>query len=369
MTRTGSFAFAMAVATSLGPLVAEVGGAQGTAERSPNLWTAWSPARGVVQLNFSHRFDMSDAPLRKLTNTPTFQVATGIAGSLGVGFVYGSNSDLVDAYPNEWEWFARWAPVSQEGGAPIDAWLQAGWNVAAESADAELTVARSLGALRLLVAARAFEHAFYRDSARYAVAGGAALRLTRSVSIAGDYGSLIDRLPGERPVWSAGLQLSIPHTPHSLSLHAGNIGTGTLEGVSRGSRTRWSFEYTVPITLRRFAPSMAATAAAPPAADSGATNDMDMMHSGREPDTVTVTISGARFRPEKIEIDAGDVVVWRNADALAHTATADGGAFTSPLLDPGKEWAHRFTVPGTYRYHCVPHPFMKAEVRVRGMAP
>jgi plastocyanin len=362
MMRTVSAVLFLAFA-SVRPLAAD---AQGAADRTPNLWTAWSPERGVVQLNFTHRFEMSDAPLRKLTNTPTFQVATGVVGSFGLGFVYGSNSDLVSAYPNEWEWFARWAPVSQESGAPLDAWLQAGWNVAAESFDAELTAARRFGALRLLVAGRAFEHAFFRDEARYAVVGGATLRLTERLSLAGDFGSLIDRESDERPVWSAGLQVSVPYTPHSMSIHAGNVGTGTLEGASRGSHTRWGFEYTVPITLRRFTPRRAAGGG--PATDKpGETIDEEAMQPIDVPDTVIVTIRDFRYQPARIEIGVGDVVIWRNGDAIAHTVTADEGAFMSPLLEPGKEWAHRFTTPDMYRYHCAPHPFMKADIQVKEM--
>jgi hypothetical protein len=95
--------------------------AQSVAQRTPNLSNGWTAVRGVVQFNFTHRFDISDAPLRKITNTPSFQVATGVAGPLSVGFIYGSNSDLVPAYPNEWEWFTRWSALSQDGGALLDA--------------------------------------------------------------------------------------------------------------------------------------------------------------------------------------------------------------------------------------------------------
>src|SRR5687768_2265303 len=342
------------------------GFAQGVADRSPNLSNTWSPSRGVVQFNFTHRFDMSAAPLRKITNTPSFQGATGIGGSLGVGFNYGSNSDLVSAYPNEWEWFARWSPFSEGDGAPLDASLQAGWNVAAESFDAELSAARRIGRLRVLVAGRAFHHAFYQDSDRYAVAGGAALRLSPWLSIAGDYATLIDRVDAERPVWGAGVQLSIPYTPHSMSIHASNVGTGSLEGASRGSHTRWGFEYTVPITLRRYAPRRsppaAAVAGASPRSDGATTTPVVQQAATRRPDTVVVTIRQLRYERDTIRVKTGDVVVWRNADPLEHTVTADSGAFESPLIKPGREWSNRFTVPGTFAYHCVPHPYMKAVV-------
>ena len=349
------------------------GSAQGVAERAPNLANTWSPNRGVVQFNFTHRFDMSDAPLRKITNTPSFQAATGIIGSLGAGFTYGSNSDLAPSYPNEWEWFARWSPFSQGKGAPLDASLQAGWNVAAESFDAELSTARRIGPLRVLVAGRAFHHAFYQDSARYAVAGGAALRLSPWLSIAGDYATLIDRVDTERPVWGAGVQLSIPYTPHSMSLHASNVGTGSMEGSSRGSHTRWGFEYTVPITLRRYAPQRSPRA---PVADNGtphaerSTTTADAHLPGTEdPDTVVVTIRNLRYERDTISVKVGDVVVWRNADPLEHTVTADAGAFESPLIKPGQQWSTRLSTPGTFAYHCTPHPFMKAVVLVRAVKP
>jgi plastocyanin len=341
---------------------------QSVAHRTPNLSNGWAPARGVVQFNFTHRFDISDAPLRKITNTPSFHVATRVAGPLSVGFVYGSNSDLVPAYPNEWEWFGRWSALSQGVGAPLDASLQAGWNVAAESFDAELTAAREFGPLRILVAGRAFHRAFYADSARYAMAGGAALRVRPWLTIAGDYGTLIDRAPSEHPAWGAGLQVSIPTTPHSISIHAGNVGTGTLEGASRGTRTRWGFEYTVPITLRRYAPSRSPSPAVAER-DARASTGPSTARPSQKPDTVIVTIREFRFDRERIVLDAGDVVVFRNLDPVDHIVVADSAAFESPVIPSRQEWSHRFQAPGRYAYHCQPHPFMKGEIRVREVKP
>jgi plastocyanin len=336
------------------------GRAQGVAPRSPNLSSMWTPGRGVLQFNFTHRFDMSAAPLRKITNTPSFQVVTGVTPSTGVGFTYGSNSDLVSAYPNEWEFFARWTPLSQAGRAPFDASLQAGWNIAAESFDAELSAARAFGPVRLLVAGRAFHHAFYQDSARYAVAGGAALRVLPWLSVAGDYATLIDRAEAERPAWGAGLQLTIPYTPHSMSLHASNVGTGSMEGASRGTETRWGFEYTVPITLRRYAARRAPrnTVALRESAPAGTS-------ATSAPDTVVVTIEQFKYQPAAITIKTGDVVVFRNTDQVEHTLTSDSGAFESPLIKPGATWSFRFAAAGSYAYHCLPHPFMKAVIHVQ----
>jgi len=336
--------------------------AQSVVTRSPNLGGGWTAAPGVVQFNLVHRFTLSQRPLRKVTNTPTFNVGTGVSDRLMVGFVYGSNSTLVPAYPNEWELYARALALSQSGGAPADVSVQGGYNVASESADAELLVARSLGPVRLLAAGRAFSSAYDSSAARLAVTGGVVLRLTPSVSLAGDYGRLLDRAPGESAAWSAGLQLGVPYTPHSISIHASNVGTASLEGASRGERTRWGFEYTIPITLRRYtrsggnegggrAPGAGAQARA------AAAMPVD--------DTVFVDIHNLAYGIETLELAAGVTVVWRNMDPVQHSVIADDGTFDSGLIDPGQSFTVTFTEPGEHTYHCMPHPFMKARVVVR----
>src|SRR5688500_18492119 len=149
------------------------------------------------------------------------------------------------------------------------------------------------------------------------VAGGAALRLWPWRSMAGDYATLTDRVDAERPAWGAGVQLSIPYTPHSMSIHASNVGTGSLEGTSRGSHTRWGFEYTVPITLRRYAPRRsppaAAVAGASPRSDGPTTRPVVQQTATHRPDTVVVTIRQLRYERDTIRVKTGDVVVWRNA--------------------------------------------------------
>jgi plastocyanin len=183
----------------------------------------------------------------------------------------------------------------------------------------------------------------------------------------GDYATLIDRAETERPVWGAGLQLTVPATPHSISLHAGNVGTGSLEGASRGSITRWGFEYTVPITLARYGSNRTPRRPAP-GRELSETNGPPAAPPSREADTVVVTIRNFKFVRDKITINAGDVVVWRNVDPVEHTVQGGAGGFESPV-EPQRDWSHRFATPGTYTYYCRPHPFMKAEIRVREAKP
>ncbi len=71
-----------------------------------------------------------------------------------------------------------------------------------------------------------------------------------------------------------------------------------------------------------------------------------------------------RFDPPTLDGRVGDTVVWRNAGTVQHTVTADSATFDSGLLDPGATFEFRFDQPGIYAYHCTPHPWMKAVIRV-----
>lgn len=347
-------------------VAAQTSMAQSVAGRTPNLAGGWTAPRGVVQLNFLHRFSMSDAPLRKITNTPTFNLGTGITDQLMVGFVYGSNSALVPAYPNEWELYARALPLSQAKGAPVDVSAHAGYNVASESVDGELMVARGFGRLKLLAAGRVFSDGYDSTEARFAAMGGAALRLTPSVSLAADYGVLLDRADDEAAAWGAGIQLGVPYTPHSFSIHATNVGTASLEGASRGTRTRWGFEYTIPITVRRYLPRGVRGGEDDMSMDESMAHDVpqDDRMAG---DTVIIDIQGLKYEQEEVVIEVGTTVTWTNRDPVQHSVTGDDETLDSGLIHPGQSFAMTFDTPGTYAYHCTPHPFMQARVVVRGM--
>jgi plastocyanin len=83
-----------------------------------------------------------------------------------------------------------------------------------------------------------------------------------------------------------------------------------------------------------------------------------------EPDPATP--SGWGFAPAVIEAQTGDPVVWRNTGSMSHSITADSAAFDSGMISPGASWERRFTTPGTFAYHCTPHPWMKGVVKVTG---
>jgi plastocyanin len=400
--------FALAVAMGF-PIV---GHSQSLLDRPPNLSGDWTGASGTLYFHFVHRFTTSDAPERKVSNVPTFLVAAGLPRRLLAGFNYSTNSTLAPRFPNEWELFARWMPLSQDHGAPLDLGAQAGYNNASDGLDAEVSVARKFGITRVMTAGRALSDPFEEGNTRLALAGGATVRLGQFVALAGDVASLLDRDSTERVAWSAGVHFAIPLTPHTVSLHATNAMLTTLQGASRGSsEVRYGFEFTIPLTLRRYfgrraevavetpdtaraivaapvmtadPPSTSATpdsavarpVAAPPATPSRITTTTPKTTAPKSTTpkptatkpvsrVVKVGIKNVAYLQPRLQVTVGTTIEWTNNDPMPHTVTATNKSFDSGLINPGRTFRYTFTKAGTFNFFCVPHPFMKGTVVVR----
>ena len=77
-----------------------------------------------------------------------------------------------------------------------------------------------------------------------------------------------------------------------------------------------------------------------------------------------VTIADMAFQDGSVTVEAGTTVTWVWDDApIEHNVVADSGAFESPLQATG-EWSHTFEEPGSFAYHCSPHPQMTGTIRV-----
>jgi len=341
------------------------GVAQTVLDRTPNLAGAWVGPPGVLHFNFVHRFSISSAPERKVTSTPTFLLAAGLPARTLLGVHYATNSELSPRYPNEWEFFGRIAPLDQEAGAPIDASAQVGYNLAAEGLDGEAAVARRQGPVRVLAALRVLTDPGPNGGADVALASGVVIRLTRGIAISGDVASLTERAPGEKVAWGAGLNLAIPHTPHTLSLHATNVNNATLQSASRGTdKTRYGFEFTIPLTLSRYfgggGPRPSPGAAQPqPAQDRG----VDTTAAGRT--SVSARVQDFLFQPARLQVAAGTTIVWTNNGQVTHTVSAQDGSFDSGPIEPGAQRSITFSRRGTFAFHCTPHPFMRGVIVVR----
>lgn len=321
---------------------------QAVTERTPNIDDGWTGAPGTVHFNFIHRFGHSGPPLRKVSSAPTFMLATPLAGRTLLGVRYATNSELVASVPNEWEVLARWRMLDAESGAPLDLAAEAAYNHAAESIDGQLVAARWFGPLRLLGNGRVLSDAAGTGQTRFAAGAGGLLRVSPSIALAGD---VVVPFGGDDTdlVWGAGIQLRIPYTPHTLSLHASNTNTSTLQGSTLAAqRVRYGFEFTIPVTLARYFGRAAPTDAPDAPAEDGTRIEMRAL----------------QYQPTTIRIAAGTTVEWVNRDDVMHTVTADDGAFDSGDIGPGERWSRRFDTPGRYTYHCTPHPFMRGVVIV-----
>ena len=397
---------------------------QSLLDRSSNVSGDWVGAPGTLYFHFLHRFTASDAPQRKVSNVPTFLLAAGLPKRFLAGFNYSTNSTLAPNFPNEWELFARWSPFAEDLGKPFDLGGQIGYNNAAEGVDGEVSLAKRLGIARVIVAGRALSDPFESGNVRIAVASGVTIRLGQYFALAGDVASLTDRDSTERVAWSAGLNLAIPLTPHTLSLHATNAPVGTLQGQSRGlSGVRYGFEFTIPLTLRRYfgkraeapAPDTVASAAAalvdtaavdekvaettvpaPPPANPAVLPPSQPVVTGNPVDSARSTsakpaetkpagpkpaapkspvpkpvartrktmIKNISYMQPRITVTVGTTVEWTNSDPLPHTVTAADRSFDSGLIQPGRTYRHTFTKAGTFNFSCQPHPFMKGVVVV-----
>ena len=85
----------------------------------------------------------------------------------------------------------------------------------------------------------------------------------------------------------------------------------------------------------------------------------------------TVSMKWHSFDPKTVTIQQGQTVQWHNTTFISHTVTCDpemakkAGDVILPAgataFDSGrihKDYQYTFTVPGTYRYICIPHESM-----------
>ena len=83
--------------------------------------------------------------------------------------------------------------------------------------------------------------------------------------------------------------------------------------------------------------------------------------------TRTVTMPGKAYDPTQLSVLVGTSVTWKNDDAINHTVTADGDAFSSGYVPPGGTYTFTFAKQGRYAFHCTIHKFMRGEVDVFGL--
>lgn len=109
---------------------------------------------------------------------------------------------------------------------------------------------------------------------------------------------------------------------------------------------------------------------APPAANSkpnNSTAETTQNASTNAEQSPSVVMKDLSFSPSTITVKVGTKVTWTNQDTVKHDVSPDSSSDdfkASSLLGKGESYSFTFNKPGTYAYHCTPHPFMKATVVV-----
>jgi plastocyanin len=362
--------------------VAGTATAQPLTERSPNLEGTWVTAPRNLHFQFAHRFEMAgqDVDIGDIfgdgvvVNYPTFALTYGAMSGLMVGVRYSSKS-LVMRGANEWQPYLKWAPLPL-GRSAWSLSVKGAYNGSAKSADGDLATQVELwNRLIVLGSVRGFTNTFGTDTASLALGIGAGVRLNRYVTLAGDIADMVLGLENTPLAWSAGVHLGIPHTPHTFSLMATNVTSGTLQGTATGvsGEVFWGFEFTVPFSgFARWGKildpgdAVRATRSGTGARGSAEPGSGVVIGSYGNAKAIEIDIESFRFEEAYIEIPEGTTVRWVNRDPVAHTTTSDEGRWGSPFIGPGETFEVTFLKAGEYAYHCAPHPFMEAMIRVVG---
>ena len=95
---------------------------------------------------------------------------------------------------------------------------------------------------------------------------------------------------------------------------------------------------------------------------------MNMPRTTQSSSANEISIKNYMFGPMSTTVKVGTKVTWTNEDAVVHTVTADtktDGAPDSMNIAQHGTYSFTFTKAGTYKYHCLPHPYMHATITVK----
>lgn len=67
--------------------------------------------------------------------------------------------------------------------------------------------------------------------------------------------------------------------------------------------------------------------------------------------TNTIIIQNSTFKPDPMNVKAGEMVRWTNHDNVPHKIISDTGYFESPNLNNGDTFTYTFGKKGEFNYH------------------
>ncbi|MDQ1274665.1 MAG: hypothetical protein QG610_237 [Euryarchaeota archaeon] len=87
--------------------------------------------------------------------------------------------------------------------------------------------------------------------------------------------------------------------------------------------------------------------------------------SESEPGTYLVRLKDYLFIPSELEINTGDLVVWRNYEYVLFTLTSEEGLFEDQRLGYGNTFNYTFDETGSYNFSVSGYPNMQMTITVK----
>ena len=84
-----------------------------------------------------------------------------------------------------------------------------------------------------------------------------------------------------------------------------------------------------------------------------------------EPRTYLVRLRDYVFIPSELEVDTGDLVVWRNFEDSVFTLTSEEGLFEDQRLGYGNTFNYTFNETGSYSFSANGYPNMRMTITVK----
>ena len=130
-----------------------------------------------------------------------------------------------------------------------------------------------------------------------------------------------------------------------------------LAACGPGVRASSQAPATSPSTVPASEPPTAAPSASPPT--TSASPGASVCRQTDDPGDVAVTIADFEFKPAAIEAKVGQVVAFTNTGFEPHNATTVDGGCGTKTLETGESDGLVFSAPGTYKFGCTVHRWMK----------
>ena len=98
----------------------------------------------------------------------------------------------------------------------------------------------------------------------------------------------------------------------------------------------------------------------------GCGGDEEATDTAAAPGAIKINIASFKYLPVKARVAPGATITWVNQDKAPHTSTStETDLFDTGRLDLEDSKAVKAPMePGTYRYYCIFHRFMEADVEV-----